>query len=110
MEVAARFRDHATILAVSESVPQAQTRDFGVTDASLKFFNNFVKQVTATARMARMKQTPTSTAQRKVRRSSRIDNPLAASLSTPDAAAVTALVVQPPAKVYSSPSIVISCI
>ena len=98
MEVDAQFRDHATILAVSESVPQAQPRDLGVTDAAVKCFNNFVKQVAASARMGRME----STAQREVRQSNRVHKPGVARLSPPEASIVPAPIVQLPVKVYSS--------
>lgn len=98
MEVDTPFRDHGTILAVSESVPEAQPRDLGVTDAAVKYFNNFVKQVAASARMIRME----STTQREVRRSSRIHKPGAARLNPPEASTVRGPIVQLPPKVWYS--------
>lgn len=95
----AGFQNHARVLAVSESIPEAQRRDLGVTDVAVKIFNNFVKHVAASTRMARKKQTPESTAQRELRRSSRVQKPGATSLLPPEAAAVAAPEIQAPAKV-----------
>ena len=100
MEVNARFQNHARVLAVIKSVPEAEPCDLGVTDAAVKFFTNFVQQVAASARMAKKKKTPESTAQRELRRSSRL--PGATSLHPPEAAAVAAPEIQPLAKVIAS--------
>lgn len=97
MEVNARFQNHARVLAVSEIVLEAQPRDLGVTDAAILFFQNFVQEVAATAGMAKIKATPESTAQRALRRSSRISG--AASFPPPEAAAVAAPEINPPVKV-----------
>lgn len=102
MEVNARFQNHARVLALSESVPQAQARDLGVTDTAAKLFINFVKQVGASARMAKMKHTPESTAQREVRWSSRVQRQADGSMGPPKAAAVAAPEIQPPATVIDS--------
>lgn len=104
MEVIPRFKNHDSVLGGSESVPQASPRDLGVTEAAVSFFHNFVKEVAATASMARMKHTPESTTQKEVRRSNRFHKPAADNFPPPEAAAVPAPQIEPPAQVYTPPS------
>lgn len=85
MELNASNQNHAKVLAVSEGVPEAHPRDFGVTEAALKFFKNFVQQVAATAPMAKKKDTPKNTTQRELRRSRRFHKLDAAILPPPSA-------------------------